>query len=105
MVAFSEISSLKFIDGTKVREEKRVVYEYSNEEKTILPTIDGLRRGAAKPSSEEELSNQVRLRSRHRYLSSRQNKQFIPNVSYGPFVSDSMVERAEVTAFDLRARF
>ena len=34
-----------------------------------------------------------------------QNKNFIPNVSYGPFVNDDMAERAEVTAFDMKGRF
>ena len=105
MVAFSEVIPLKFIRAREINGVEQVDHDLTLNEEVVVPVIDALRRGACRPSTEEEIDNQVRFRSRHRHLSSRQNKNFIPNVSYGPFVNDDMAERAEVTAFDLKGRF
>ena len=105
MLAFSEIIPLKFIRAEETNEVKQVDYDFTLNEEVVVPVIDALRRGACRPSTEEKVDNQVRFRSRHRHLSSRQNKTFILNVSYGPFVNDDMAERAEVTAFDMKVRF
>ena len=66
MIAFSEVTSMKFVDAKKLLEEKTVSYRFTKEEEVILPVVDGLRRGACRPSAEEEIKNQVRLRSMHR---------------------------------------
>ena len=62
MLAFSEVTSLKFLDSKAISDMKQVDYEYTRNEKVVVPVVDALRRGACRPSTEEEIDNQERIR-------------------------------------------